>query len=294
MLDDGGPLTVVVDRTTAGIPWEMAAASGCGGARFFGPDLRMARQFQTLLAPAAAVAPPPGERLRVLVVADPAPGDLHLAGAENEGRKMVRLFESLRRAAGLDLHVDARIGPEECEPVEVLALLLDGEYDIVHFAGHGVFDEARPNHSGWVFGREDDGRLRTLSATEIFRARRAPRLVFANACFSAAAGRRPAAFEQNRRLAGLAEAFFERGVANYVGAGWAVADGPAVEFAREFYAQALAGVAARRLRSAAGAAGGKSLGDALAAARRLILDQGPTWGAYQHYGDPGARLVPKP
>jgi hypothetical protein len=33
-----------------------------------------------------------------------------------------------------------------------------------------------------------------------------------------------------------------------------------------------------------------TLGHSLAAARNLILNQGSTWGAYQHYGQPNARI----
>jgi hypothetical protein len=36
---------------------------------------------------------------------------------------------------------------------------------------------------------------------------------------------------------------------------------------------------------------GERLGDALAMARQQILDDGPSWGAYQHYEQVAARLV---
>jgi hypothetical protein len=65
-------------------------------------------------------------------------------------------------------------------------------------------------------------------------------------------------------------------VQNYIGTGWPVADGPAVELACTFYERAL-----RR----------ECLAEALAAGRKAILAQGPTWGAYHHYGDPNAKLV---
>ncbi len=80
--------------------------------------------------------------------------------------------------------------------------------------------------------------------------------------------------EMNRRLAGLAEAFFERGIQNYIGAGWPVDDGPAVESATVFYQNALAG---------------ETLGDSLAAARTKIKGRGSTWGTYQHDGQVNGR-----
>ena len=82
--------------------------------------------------------------------------------------------------------------------------------------------------------------------------------------------------EMNRRLAGLAEAFFERGIQNYIGAGWPVDDDPAVELASVFYQNAIAG---------------ETLGDALSVARNKIMGQGSTWGAYQHYGQVNGTLI---
>jgi CHAT domain-containing protein len=173
----------------------------------------------------------------------------------------------------LDIEVVDRIGATECDPIEILALILNQEFDVVHFAGHGIFDEKAPDKSGWVFGED-----RVLSAREIFRARRVPRLVFANACFSAVVrpGEAFARDDTNRQLAGLAEAFFERGIHNYIGAGWPVDDEPAVRFAEIFYKRAL---------------DGETLGEALSAARLAILHQGSTWGAYHHYGQAEMPLV---
>jgi CHAT domain-containing protein len=162
--------------------------------------------------------------------------------------------------------------------VEILALILNENFDLIHYSGHGIFDQQDPANSGWVFGKEPDGKYHTLSAREIFKARRVPRLVFANACFSAVVreGGAATADEMNRELAGMAEAFFERGVQNYIGSGWPVGDTQAVAFAGAFYAKALAG---------------GELGDALADGRRAILGQGSTWGAYHHYGRSNAKLV---
>ena len=67
-----------------------------------------------------------------------------------------------------------------CLNVAILALLISGEFDIVHYSGHGSYDGTNPSASGWIFGQDC-----VLSAKEIFRARKVPRLVFANACFSA-------------------------------------------------------------------------------------------------------------
>ena len=174
--------------------------------------------------------------------------------------------------------MEQRIGSAECDPVEILALLLCGDFDIVHYAGHGDYDPANPDSTGWIFGRDN-----VLTARDIFRARKVPRLVFANACFSGVLreGRAFAEDELTRGLATIAQAFFERGVPNYIGSGWPVDDAQALTMAEQFYMA----LVQRR-----------SIGDALYQARKAIFDQQieSTWGAYQHYGDPDDTLLRPP
>ncbi len=300
----GDPVTLILDRSTAAFPWEMACFGTPQGVAFFGPELRLARQFKTLLSSRPAVAPRPTGPFRVLVVADPAPeAELQLPGARAEGEEVVRLLNQIKIEQGLRIDVISRIGAAECDPIEILALIMNQELDVIHFAGHGIYDTDHPDLGGWVFGRDSaTGRIRTLSPREIFRVRRVPQLVFSNACFSSvvAQGRPLAADEMNRSLAGLAQAFFDRGVPNYLGAGWPIADDLAVKLAAEFYARCLTGRPAREFplrtlgQEADGAAGRAArltpmtVGESLAEARNLILNQGSTWGAYQHYGQPNA------
>ena len=83
----------------------------------------------------------------------------------------------------------------------------------------------------------------------------------------------------------LADEFFNLGVRNYVGTALEVNDIGAEPFARALYDGLLAG-------TGAGADG--RIGDALLAARLALWKQsntfGPLWAAYQHYGDPNARV----
>jgi hypothetical protein len=279
LLEPGKPLTLVLDRSTAAFPWEMAAVKSPGGLSFFGPGMRLARQFRTLLSTAPPLPTDDDQRLRVLVIADPAPEPhLQLPGARREGREVVRMLHAMRgnevaKKRGVNMEVVDRIGPSDCDPVEVLSLILGEQWDVIHFAGHGFFDAEQPDRGGWVFGKD-----KTLSAREIFRTRRVPQLVFANACYSAVVNGDVRAEAMNRRLAGLVEAFFDRGVANYIGTGWPVSDTAAVPFARTFYWNLMSG---------------QNLGVSLAAARETIIGMGPTWGAYQHYGQSGACFTPK-
>ena len=105
-------------------------------------------------------------------------------------------------------------------------------------------------------------------------------MVFANACFSGVlhAGQAFAADELSRGLATIAQAFFERGVPNYIGTGWPVDDAQALSIAGTFYQTLLQRA---------------SIGSALNVARRAVFDEGleSTWGAYQHYGNPQDHLL---
>ena len=272
---DMTPLTLIVDRSTAAFPWEMAAFERHGQIIFYGPGRQLTRQFRTTLSGAPGlVASSIPNRLRVLVIADPAPeAALQLPGAREEGRAVVKILKRMKEELGLDITIEQRIGANECDPVELLALILSEEFDLIHYSGHGDFDEKNPTKSGWIFGKES-----ILSAREIFRARRVPRLIFANACFSGVirSGKPFTLQESNRNLAGLAQAFFERGVQNYIGTGWPVDDAAALEFAKVFYTKALSG---------------NELGASLSKSREAILSNGSTWGAYQHYGQAMAKLI---
>jgi len=288
------PLTLILDRSTASIPWEMAAFARKGETSFLGTNLNLTRQFRTFLSPALGIAPMPEERLRVLVIADPAPEpEYQLPGARREGRAIVQVLNQIKTDLNLNIEVIDRIGDAECDPVDILSLILDGGFSVIHYAGHGIFDEKNPANGGWVFGEN-----RILSSREIFRARRVPRLIFANACYSAVVNKGKAftPAEMNRQLAGIVEAFFERGVQNYIGSGWPVQDDLAVWFATTFYENALAGqtlkiIERTKRRSDNASSSGslpsvspRTLGEALAEARKQIAHDGSTWGAYHHYG----------
>jgi pimeloyl-ACP methyl ester carboxylesterase len=278
MIDSGKPLKLILDRSTASYPWEMAcfrSAQNPNRVSSLGVDLRLTRQFRTLLSSAPGMKPVLNRTLKVLIIADPArEPDYQLPGARREGREVASVFRNFpEKQHGISVEVEEHIGPDQCDPVEILALLLSGTFDIVHYAGHGDYDKDNPTASGWIFGKDC-----VLSAKEIFRARRVPRLVFANACFSAVTTRGQAlsADEQSKGLASIAQAFFERGVSNYIGSGWPVNDEQATKLARMFYEGLLTG---------------NPICDALQAGREEINGYGDTWGAYQHYGNPSDIVV---
>jgi hypothetical protein len=307
------PLVMLLDSTTARIHWEMVAqpaltdrpdsAQATEGAApgfeyaedFLGTSRGFTRQLRTAFAPPPEPPPPPRRILRVLVVADPAE-DAHLPGAQEEGSAVADLFESYNtvyQESLSDTRVEVKrlFGPLEATRTNVLRELMVRSYDVLHFAGHCVFQwDGDPALSGWIFNAK---RRELLSANELNRIDRIPKFVFSNACESGITPDRSQ--ERNVNLApSFAEAFFARGVANFVCTAWPVDDLAARTFALTLYAGLLgmnAGLSLERpTRSDAGAI---PMHEAMKVARLTIASTPSgrtTWGAYQHYGNPYFRL----
>lgn len=309
-------LTLVLDEHTASLPWEMAAFRGFRDTNALATTRCVSRRFHTLLSPPPSCTPPLNRTMKVLVIADPAGGRLSLPFARNEGVAVVEILEQARRAwqGKFEIQVTVRIGSrddnddqlarlsselrkysdlvvsvEQCDPVRLAVLIVNEQFDVIHYAGHGVFDE-RSGRAGWVL---DEKCL--LTAKEIFHARQVPRLVFANACFSAVTGAATSDPRQRRQLVGLAQAFFARGIPNYIGSGWQVDDQCAQELARWFYARALGLVSPGEGHPPEVTAPPATIGEALLEARRAayaLKPESSTWGAYQHYGRVSDKILP--
>jgi len=101
---------------------------------------------------------------------------------------------------------------------------------VIHFAGHGRFDDARPTDGAVVLA---DGVFTDEQVMKL-RWERPPFLVINSSCESAraAAGHRVVS---ESRSNGLAAAFLGRGVEAYLGHYFFVDDGAAAEFSETFY-----------------------------------------------------------
>jgi CHAT domain len=310
MIEGPASITLEVDSATAVYPWETAGYKKFASAPLFlGTNLAISRQFRSLLAPSTS-PPALNSTLKVLVIADPASGPLALTGARKEGMAVVEVLQRVQDVWGDQYKIETtlRMGPHDdpninaqlyvlksknstlidarpCHPLDLAMLLVNEQYDLVHYAGHGMCDPVT-GQTGWVFAADC-----VLSAKEIFRIRQVPRLVFANACFSAVA---TANGDQRKHMAGLAQAFFGRGIPNYIGAGWEVDDDCAVECARWFYACLLGLTGPWSADGIAYDQSNATIGRALQRARIETQNRKPassSWGAYQHYGQVSDRVV---
>lgn len=295
------PIVFEVDRTTAALPWELLATEGAEAAerRFLALRRSVARQLRTEYAPPVSASQSHDGIRRVLIIGDPGAPELgdSLDGARREALAVRSLLESLDPSLDVSLLIGAEsvprtgalAGTRPATRVEVLALLMQGDVDLVHYCGHGDFDDADPGRRGWLFaGRTRSGGVEAqyLSARDLYGIGVAPRLVVANACLSGltsqrtAAGRLRPGGRDLALLPSLADEFFRRGVRHYIGTAWPVSDLGAVVFAERFYARLLGD------RS--------SVGEAMLDARQALASRAESfdelWGAYQHYGDPTQRL----
>ena len=254
-LQTSEPVVMMLDATTARIHWEMVAQpdptltlaaiqdngnrSGAGTSRkferdrFLGTSRGFTRQLRTPFATLPDPPAAPGKTLRVLVIADPSE-DMPLAGAEAEGLEVADVFAAYNRAAGErgsgnQVVVDRLLGPREATRTTTLRYLMLRPYDVLHFAGHCFYQADRPDASGWIFSNGE-----TISAHELNRIDRIPRFVFSNACESGVTPDR-SELRSDALAPSFAEAFFARGVANFVCTAWPVDDSAARRFARTLY-----------------------------------------------------------
>jgi CHAT domain-containing protein len=206
----GTPLVIVADGELASIP--MAALRDRQRGRYLVQDhpVRFAGSLRDPATPTSTLA----AGTRVTLVQDPAfdleayPQLERLAGAAEEVRRVRRDYAGARVLREAEATAGA---------------LRDAfqEGGVVHFAGHAVFDDARPERSYLLAAPDGPDPTARLTAAEVERMDlRGLRLVVLSACQTSrsAAGR-------SGGFAGLAGAFLAAGAGGVVGSVWRVDDG---------------------------------------------------------------------
>ena len=249
-----GPLVIVADRELGDVPF--AALYDSSRARYLieGHDVRYAGTLRE-----ASVSPSPTDRVeRALLLAPGAdgaafPGLEPLAAADSEVTAIAGLYRARLVLRG-----------SETVPSRVRSAL--GSASLMHFAGHAIFDDVRPDRSMLVLGRHaltSD----TIASIDL----RQLRLVVLSACETSRVTER-----RGSGMAGLAEAFLAAGAGGVVGSLWRVDDASTSVLMRAFHATyAKTGNAAASLR---------------AAQMRLLRSSSPAerspsaWGAFRYVG----------
>jgi hypothetical protein len=286
-------LQLQLPRELMKYPWELLHHHG----EWLGERYAMGRQVFMETGLARRVPGRRQGRVRPLIVGDPIfDSNLQwrqLPGARDEAEQVAGLFDRLCRDVGsiidFDRKRDTRIHTR-VTTADMRALLRDGGYDIVHFAGHGVFRADDPETSAWLMS---DGELWSLEIRNTLAEHPAPPwLVYANACEAGMDAARPERKYQGN-VFGLATAFINQGVAAYIAPLWPIDDMLAQHIALEFYRQLLCERATL----------GEALRRAKAGARRLmypeqgarpmdvdVLYEGLGWASLVLYGDPTEEL----
>ena len=282
-LASSGETQIVVDKGTAGIPWELLDDSSTAPSQRAPWAIRskLLRKFQTETFRAQINDADLGSS--VLVIGEPEcpPGYPPLPGALEEARQVYSLLTSPN---GLDpgsvkslfAEPQTQLGPDARTVIDAL---FERSWRIVHIAGHGEPVSEKGDRGGVVLSNDT-----FLGASEIKAMRVVPELVFVNCCHLAAGSRRsvlrepqPGIFDRAMFASSVAEALIDVGVRCVVAAGWAVQDAAASAFATTFYEALLRG---------------QRFIDAVALARAETYKyDGNTWAAYQCYGDPDWTFV---
>ena len=281
-------LQLQIPRELMKYPWELLHHHG----EWLGERYAIGRQVFMETGLARRVPGRRQGRVRPLIIGDPVfdPGIpwRQLPGARDEAEQVAGWFERNSKEVGSVIEFDRRQDTRiHCRvtSAEMRALLREGGYDIVHFAGHGVFRADDPETSAWLMS---DGELWSLEIRNTLSEHPAPPwLVFANACEAGMDAARPERRYQGN-VFGLATAFINQGVAAYIAPLWPIDDLLAQHIALDFYRQLLSERATL----------GEALRRAKASARRLaypdVLDRtrdaesiwaGLGWASLVLYGD---------
>ncbi|MFT4101134.1 MAG: CHAT domain-containing protein [Burkholderiaceae bacterium] len=292
-------LILIVDETTASLPWEMICDSEADDDDQEPLAIRtpIVRQLQTYHSR-------PRSRVNygrsALVVGGPMTN-----GTEAEFEGWQNPLGTLQAAQSEGRCVDQQLRQANWKPDlfgsdadanSILKMLLGGSYRIIHIAAHGIYNLKHNDgdlRSGVVLS---DGVL--MTAEELSSMGTLPELVFLNCCSlgrtdpaptlepaagpGGAAQPGPEPFRSNAFAASLATQLIRNGVRCVVVTGWPVDDGLAETFARTFYEALLQH--------------NRTFGDAVQMARKACRDdtnggaESSTWAAYQAYGDVGWRV----
>ena len=234
----------------AGLPWEYLY--DLQRARFFALS-RETPLVRYLDLPEPADAIRPEIRLRVLAVIA-SPSDYPALDVEREWANLKEALSELESRGTVTLD---RLAPASVESLQ--RQLLRHEYHILHFLGHGEFDEVVGDSV--LLLADADGRGQPVSGetfSALVRDQRPLRLALLNAC-------RGAVSSEQDPYSGVAQRLVRGGVPAVIAMRTAISDGAAIALARSFYTAL---------------ADGAAVDEALAEARKALYTGGHAeeWG----------------
>jgi DNA-binding NarL/FixJ family response regulator len=169
-----------------------------------------------------------GERLRVLIIG--ANTDGRIPEAEREASELAEAIEDDLGLIGLDPIVKPLIGSNATYN-NVNEALQDGNFHIIHYAGHGRFNDELPEISGLIL-LDDSGR-RTMTASDLkdLTTDTALQMIFLSCCLGARTNQSVGRGSSH----GVMDALVQSDTPTSVGYRWEVKDVPAKRLAMKFY-----------------------------------------------------------
>src|SRR5262249_13002663 len=155
--------SLLVDESVFFVPWELCYT----GDSFLATKFSLGRQALKHSDPKPLRTRAADAPLTVLIIADPTED---LPAAEREADY---LYAELRNQPAMRVTVWWGKGVQKAPLLSRLA-----DYDIVHFAGHSVFNSEQPARSGWQLAEG------LVTAGELSQLDSCPRLVFSNSCLA--------------------------------------------------------------------------------------------------------------
>lgn len=214
-------ILLLVDETVIHLPWEMML-DGLDAPMILTPFGRVIT---------TRVAPP---RRRDLGTEDPTVRILAIENPTEDlaaTERVLEVIEGLRdQSAGVTVEVTT-LQRRQATRRKVIEAMTAHDIDIVHFAGHGRFDEDAPADNAVVLA---DGLLTDEQVLKL-KWTRPPFIVLNSSCDSARAAPGKRVVSAGQRSNGLAAAFLGRGVEAYIGHYFLVDDVAAARFSEDFY-----------------------------------------------------------
>lgn len=172
------------------------------------------------------------ERIRPLAITPPLRVLAIIASPRNQAplnveREWTRLHEALHELEARDLVIVERL--EQASLPALQRQLRRGAYNILHFMGHGTFDER--SQDGMLMMEDEDGLSYPISGQDLgmlLHDHRSLRLVILNACEGARTSR-------TDPFAGSAQSLVQQGIPAVIAMQFEVSDEAAVVIAHEFY-----------------------------------------------------------
>lgn len=213
--------------TLAALPWEYLYDARTGAYICLVLDTPIVRYLE-LPHPIAPLTVTPPLRILGMIV---SPRDLPRLDVQIEKQRVERAVKALQEQGLVELTWLAGQSWRELRRA-----LLDNQWQIFHFVGHGSFDNRR--EEGTIALADGAGDARFLTATEfghLLADHRSLRLVLLNACLGARGGKQDV-------FSSTAATLVRRGIPAVVAMQEAITDQAAIEFAQSFYENLTSGL----------------------------------------------------